>query len=40
MNKGVSFFDALLAASIKSIDNIIISSDKTYEKIGITRYEF
>ncbi len=40
IDQGVSFFDALLAASIKSVDNIIISSDKIYEKINIARYEF
>ena len=40
MDQGASFFDALLAASVKSIDNMIISSDKTYEKINITMYEF
>ena len=40
MDWGASFFDALLAASIKSINNMIVSSDKIYEKINITRYEF
>jgi len=40
MDQDVSFFDALIAASIKNIDNVIISSDKIYEKIGVTRYEF
>jgi len=37
MKRGASLFDALLAASAKSLDNTIISDDKIYDRLGITR---
>jgi|GEM_PF-450102 len=40
MKKGASLFDALLAASAKSVDNTIISDDKIYDTLGINRISF
>ncbi len=37
LQKGVSFFDALIAASAESIDGIIISDDVVYNKLGLRR---
>lgn len=40
MKTGASFFDALLAASSKKIDNTIISDDKIYDVLNIKRIVF
>ncbi len=40
MKKGASFFDALLAASAKIIDNTIISDDTIYDHLGVQRIPF
>lgn len=40
MKTGVTFFDALLAASSKKIDNTIISDDKIYDTLNINRIAF
>jgi len=37
MKKGASYFDALLAASAKIIDNTIISDDTIYDHLGVQR---
>jgi len=40
MKTGSTFFDALLAASSKKIDNTIISDDKIYDTLNIKRIAF
>jgi len=40
MKTGSTFFDALLAASSKKIDNTIISDDKIYDTLNIKRITF
>jgi len=40
MKTGAAFFDALLAASSKKIDNIIISDGKIYDTLNINRITF
>ena len=37
LQKGVSFFDALIAASAENVDGIIISNDAIYDKLGLRR---